>query len=299
MHLERSDFLDIQERVRAVMRSVPAHHGFGRDGFGHIQVGAECARIVALAERADPNFNAIVYLIHDIRWWDGTERRARSIKVDVSGQPGQESGKDIILPLCAGRKINARQMKDAIEAADKHSKLPSDDLDATPLRRQIRDADRLSRMGVAGLLSILEGNNYYGNVPFYRDGDEIVRAEDASMIPFKDINTNVTDINSCLDWERILETGSGRILFPVLCRVNREFLQTFAQHQDLRDYNMWVGWLEGIKQRMSMRRLDLRARLEEGQITVGEYIRTLVELEDPRLVSEESFREYTAASSHI
>lgn len=291
MVLERSDVEQVYSDVQNVMEGVPSHHGFSEDGLGHIQLGTEYSLLLAKNEGLDPNLAQVSYLIHDLRWWDGPERRARRIK--ITGEEGRESGSDILSRLVFAGKISEGEYSEALEAAEKHSTLPSEDPQSLPLTRVVRDADRLTRMGVAGLRSVLEANNFYGNVPFYIEGDEIVRAYNAPIIPFDKINSCITDINSCTgDWVKIMETPTGQTLATILSEVNEEFLRTFSLHPGINEYQIWMDWLGQIKDLMANERLLLRRQLTEDWVDTTEYTRRLIMLEEPELVRAKYFERY-------
>lgn len=288
--MEAIDILSVRQQVEEVMKDVPSSHGFAQDGFGHVQIGTEYAGLLSMQEGVNLNLGRVTFLVHDIRWWDGPERRARKIQINSTGLEDKVSGRNILKKLVNSGRMSEDDFSQALEAAEKHSLLPSQDPQPTALSQVIRDADRLTRMGM-GVLSILEGNNFYGNVPFYVEGDEIVRAVDAPMIPFGAINSCITDINSCTgDWVKIMETQSGKTLALALSRVNEEFLKTFQAHTELNEYRIWIDWLNGINASMAQERLNLRVQLEEGQITPDQYVKALLDLEKPELVDSEGFK---------
>ncbi len=77
MAIEARDVLFVRRKVEEVMKGVPSSHGFAEDGFGHVQVGTEYALFLAKKERFDPDLARVTFLLHDIRFWDEEERKAR------------------------------------------------------------------------------------------------------------------------------------------------------------------------------------------------------------------------------
>lgn len=278
----------VGETAAEIMGGVPDHHGLA-----HALSVEEYGIHISLSEKDDPFLTRLACKLHDLRWMEGGDRIARKVKPrSVAAETAEvPSVKDILAPLSREGKISPKNYAAIMLAIRKGSKLPPEAGFSRPTVRRLRDADRLSRSGVEGLLSTIEANEDYGE-PFFNenDGIPIIRPPDAPLIPFKDIKSCITDINSCLDWENIMETDAGRSLVEKLNRVNRAFLETFAAHQNIKDYGIWIGWLEGIVDKIKDEREAIRQLLEQGEIE--EYQKELIALEDPQLVSQENFEAY-------
>jgi HD superfamily phosphodiesterase len=274
--LGEKDFQGIRETILAQMKSVPAHHGAE-----HVLLVEEFGTLVGLREGGNVSNIRLGGLLHDLRWWDEEERKVR--KIAVSPAEGIDSPEETLRKLYVAGKITPADYGDIVRAVRRHNRLG----DAGRLTTKcVQDADRLSRSGIAGLRSILEANQDYG-VPFYNDGAEIIRPPDAPLMPFSAIKSCVDDINSCLDWEKVMSTTTGRRLAPRLNSVNRRFLETFSHMQNIADYDVWLTWLRQQEQVNQPERKALRQLLEQRK--VDEYEEALVILEDPKLVSLENF----------
>lgn len=295
MSIGRTEALNVEFQAREVMAEVPSHHGFASDRFGHVEIVQEMAVVLAIAEGFNPYSARAMASVHDLRYWDGPERKARRISIDQSNADQRNAG-DILSELVRAGKVDKTEYENFLLAIGLHSKSAEEDPRAPLGRRILRDADKLSRMGIAGLVSIVEANGFYGNVPFYIPEDPIVRPMNSPIIPFKDIKSCITDINSCTgDWVKMMETGAGRILAPVLARINHRFLETFKDNQTHLKYPEWLGWLNQIKAGIAIPRLVLRDDLESERILLPEYMSGLMGIEDPNLVSKASFNRFSKA----
>ncbi len=269
-----------------IKRDVPSHHGVVHD-LSVVRFGT----YLALIEGVNIRNVQISAFLHDIRWWDDEEKRIRKIAPQKEGQ-NFPSATDLLVELKKRKRIDGQSYDDILEAVLTHNKLPDIEIVRPLITRCLADADRLSRFGVGGTLSILDANANY-NVPFHNPGSEIVRPEDAPMISFDQIHSCVDDINACIDWVPIMETQSGRDLANHLVQVDRIFLKTFNYRQGL-SYDTWRPWLRLVesKQLATHRNLDALLNQKRAQ----DFRKELFTLEDPELVSEQSFAYFIGIS---
>lgn len=275
----------VRERVQERTKGVPDHHGFA-----HLDRSATYGKFIALSEGADPIRVQIAELIHDLRWWDDEERKARKIIYQGLETKTQPSSTDILEELRRDGLITDEDFGDIEDAVKRHG-MENPPVQDTPTASCLRDADRLSRSGAEGLLSILEANQNY-DIPFYIPEGEIFRPENASVMPYKDIKSCIDDINACLDWEKIMHTQTGLDLVRQMNKVNRAFLTVFSRFPQY-GYDVWVPWLQKIVSEQRERKALLKTVLQSGKL--DDFKDGLVEMENPALLSIENFIKFRAS----
>lgn len=270
---------EVKNRVGAIKRDIPPHHGVAHD-LSVVRYGT----YLALTEGAIVENVQTAVFLHDLRWWDDEEKRARKIAPQEDGE-SLPSVTDILNDLRGRRRITQEAYDDILYAVINHNQLPQSEVMRPLTTKCVADADRLSRFGVGGLLSILEANATYG-VPFYIPGSVTTRPDNAPMIPFDQIKSCVDDINACIDWVHIMETPNGSDLASHLSMVNRTFLETFEGHQNL-SYDVWIPWLRSI----IITQASWLRRLEEllNQKQLDKFKSNLFMMEDPDLVHQDRF----------
>lgn len=296
-------FRGLRREVRAIMKDVPPHHG--RE---HAEEVGRFSRILAYLEGGNLNSSETSGLLHDLRKRDDDELKVRKIrvnwgemgtKVDAMGLVRKHRREifpaRLVISSLGREKLfweafsAYRDILQAVKVSEsgKISNLQKPERKSAQI---LGDADRLSRSGIEGLKSILEANRDY-NVPFYKDGGEIVRVKDAPIIPFDHINSCVDDINVCTgDWEKMMETSSGKLLLSKLDQTNHQFLSVFSNNTDIRDYEIWIGWLDSILVRQESQRQKVNSYFNKGEYEKFLYGR--LALEDPSLLSGENFQKY-------
>lgn len=281
---EREDFLSIRKGLGNAMKNISSHHGFK-----HANTVAEYGGYLALAQEGNPYHVMLAGLLHDIRWWDDEERRIRKITPLASEIIETKSTRDILEDLYSHGHISANDYGDMMRAVRRHSLIPDREFVSTRLTmRCLRDADRLSRGGVEGLLSILEANEYH--VPFYKPGEPVIKRQKRGVLPYDTIESCIDDIHICGNWRNVMETEEGKRLANALYAVNDVFLETFTKYSHLIEYAPWIAWLKHIVQFQSSKKPTLQRNLEEGDIHA--FRKKLLEIENPKLVSVEEFERF-------
>ena len=265
----RKSLLDLREVVKEVTKNVPASHGWP-----HLRKAGEIACYLALRLGIDPFLAVVSAFVHDLRWWDESERKVRKIKVGES-QKATMSAEEVLAK--AGASLDDQRV--ILEAIAKHS---SRSLGASlNLTTSIlRDADRASRMGYEGLLSILTANNGY-TVPFYNEGNPILWDPSMPLVPNEEIKSCVDDVRACQSWWLIQETTPGKMLFRVVGWVNYQFLQIFQKNRGT--YETWIPRLEEILRTQQKIRENLCESLLEKE-NISSYEETVLNLESPCLI---------------
>lgn len=279
----------VQERVREITKGVPDHHGFT-----HLVRSTTYGKFIALSEGADPIRVQIAGLIHDLRCWDDSERKARKITYQGSEIKTQASSTDILEELRRDGLITDEDFSDIEDAVKRHG-MENPPVQDTPTVSCLRDADRLSRSGTEGLLSILEANQNYG-VPFYIPEGEIFRPDNAPVMPYEDIKSCIDDINACLDWEKMMHTQTGLTLAQQMNRINRAFLSVFSRFPNY-EYDVWIPWLRNIITQQKEKKALLKTVLQSEKL--DGFRNGLIEVEDPALLSLENFVEFRASQETL
>jgi hypothetical protein len=150
----------VRETMIRVLAGCPAHHGAAH----HLLVERH-AGCLSLLQDIDDYLPRLVALIHDFHFSGERERKARGLKVENERRSGLGPAQ-ILEALARSGELTATEKSDVERQLARLDLLPkAQDWDQT--LAIVRDADRLSRLGREGLLSILEANRDYG-VPFYR-----------------------------------------------------------------------------------------------------------------------------------
>jgi len=223
------------EMIRCT-RNIPSSHGAP-----HALRVASFAKEIAGKEGINVYLARFVGPFHDLRYFDEEERVVRKLNIS-SSQTGMKDISQILKEFTerfGWPEVGARE--EILFAIQNHNKLPSTEEQAPPLLRILRDADRLSRLGKLGLLSILEANRLYG-VPFYNVGETISWSFSTPLIANEDIKSAITDVRACLSWWQIFETRTGRLQFLELFGANTSFLTQFADFPILDNYACWIRW---------------------------------------------------------
>jgi hypothetical protein len=262
--------------VMHTTQNVPRSHGAL-----HLFKVAEIAGYLAVREgNTDPFHAMLAGVLHDLRFWDEAERKIRKITISSEHQ-SKKSPREVLRSVLTLSESD----ENAIVAAIEHHNASASP-DNPPLFRVLRDADRCSRQGYDGLLSILAANQFYG-VPFYTEGHEILWQLERPLLKNEDIKSAVDDVHAC-NWWPIMETGSGKDLFAVMCKVNFRFLHLLAKgvkegaFTDIHDpYAYWMGRLTEI-----FFSQPERVRLNESALLPDRYLELVTKLENPLLLSE-------------
>jgi len=263
------------EVVKKVTENVPSHHGFP-----HLIKVAEIAYYIAVKMQTNPVLAFKMGLTHDLRWWDEDERKIRKIaipdsaKVKVSPEQilkdGGVSGKDIqfimdFLPI--------------------HNKLFNQDEpnESPTLYKVVRDADKLSRMGYQGLLSILEANQFYGE-PFLLTDEKILWNQEMPLMRFEDIKSAVSDSLCCLTWWNALETAAGKTLFLLMSVVNQKFHKLVDHvHSENKNERLFKPLTELLEKILFGQRKE-RVTLFDNKCMTDLYEKNIIKLENPKFL---------------
>lgn len=227
--------------MQQVTVNVPSSHGGP-----HLLRVALMANALASSEGVDPELAFFTGLFHDLRFWDEAERKTRKLNIP-SSQTGSKDIGQVLEEFAAQHGWPAEQQKsEMLHAVLNHSKVPVKGEEAPPLLRVLRDADRCSRLGRDGLLSIFQANQNY-EVPFYNEGEPMRWNFSDPLMENSKIKCAVGDVQACLSWWQIMETDAGRALFKKICGVNVAFLNTFSvYYRDVRDYDTWIRWISQL-----------------------------------------------------
>jgi len=228
----------LYREISEIVKDVIGH------GINHHLATSRYAYTLSLADgKGRHNFlAALCGIIHDLRWWDDKERKARKLKIDkIEGVP---SPVDILDGLLEQKIITADERSTCALVISAHSDLPTEQ--APALLKYLRGGDRLSRFGVEGLKLLFELNYHYhlsgNNTPFYIEGGKISWNRDDGIIPNSEIKSCVDDVRACLSWILIAETPAETVLMNQLEEPLVEFLRVFHWHQ----INSYEFWLEKI-----------------------------------------------------
>lgn len=266
--MERSLLDDLAEVVREATQNVPASHGWP-----HLRKTAEIAYYLALSLKIDPFLPSAAALVHDLRWWSEEERRVRKIKIDESWK-STTSAKEAL----AKAGVSLEDQGVILTAAANHRSTSSEQLEQI-----VADADRASRMGIEGLLSILYADLKYG-VPFYNRGRPILWDQHSPLVPNEEIESCIDDVRACQGWWLLQQTTPGIRLFRLTTRVNDRFLRLFAENQK-DSYEAWIPRLERIRRSQQEIRESLyRSLLEKKDPSL--YEAAVIRLESPDLLDQ-------------
>lgn len=265
----RKSLLDLMEVVKEVTKNVPISHGWP-----HLRKTGEIACYLALRLGTDQFLAVASAFVHDLRWWDESERKVRKIKIAES-QKATMSTEEVLVR--AG--IRPDDQKVILETVANHgSNAP------TLLGQIVNDADRTSRTGYEGLLSILYANRGYA-VPFYSKGGPIIWDCSMPLVPNEEIKSCIDDVRACQSWWITQETTPGKMLFRVAAWVNYQFLQLFQKNRG--SYEVWIPRLEEILQAQQKIRESLCKSLLEKK-DASSYEEAVINLESPHyLISRE------------
>lgn len=300
---------NLAEGAKIILKDHPAHHGWE-----HGDLVATYSEILAFFEGQRTGPVKAIGLLHDVFKGEDEELQQRGLSVgwgtsesgvkiegvlrDHVGELFKGCGDDfwehfkayrdalVAFRILGASKKQRDWDKDHVSEGVKTSRL---ERKATKI---VASADKLARTDYPGLTSILEAGK--GEIPFYNEGDEIVRPKDAPIIPYREIKSCVNDINSCTgDWEKMMETSTGKLLMLLLDRVNHKFLEIFSQNTEIGDYDIWIGWLKSILDSQKEERATAKCFFEKGQYS--EFLRITIKLADPELLNQESLNNYLAS----
>lgn len=259
------EFWELTKVVETATRNVPASHGYP-----HLKKVAEIAVYLALRLETDLFLPAVSGLVHDLRWWDEEERITRKIKVGVEDHATMS-----VEEVLSQAGIDHRLYPPILQIVANHGPRA-----ATFLEKLVSDADRASRMGYEGLLSILCANRRYG-LPLYIEGGPILWDPSQGFVRNEEIKSGVDDVRACQSWWLVQQTPPGNTLFRAACWVNYRFLQLFDRERG--SYDDWILLLEEIVRTQQ----ETRERLFESIMAINNpisYEEYLMGLESPDLL---------------
>ncbi len=223
-----------RETMIRLLAGCPPHHGVTHHLLVERHVGYLC-----LLLGLDDYLPRLVALIHDLHYSEEEERKARGLSLDKERRSGSQPAL-ILEALFQSGYLTAREKSEVERQLARVALLPTR-RDRNLGLAVVRDADRLSRLGREGLLSILEANRDYG-VPFYLEGDPVDWSPDVSLLPNRKIRSCISDVVACLSWRQIIETPPARVLFDYLAGFNLRFLAEFREGRNP-DYEYWINWI--------------------------------------------------------
>lgn len=219
--------------TRKVLRNISEYHGWE-----HVSLVALNAKLLALGEEEDA-FNAeMAALTHD--WGRATEKSRKKPHAELSGKMARKPYRQ----MAEAGQIDTADYRDILTAVRHHSNRPGQIKNETrPTSFLVRDADRLSRLDVTGIYHNTLGMTEEGK-PFYIQGQEVIRPSDAPPLERKaGLSSSVNALNFILEWEKMMETESGKKLFNIHKPAFMAFLHLVKRHTDIIDAQLWVAFL--------------------------------------------------------
>lgn len=272
----------IKERTEEQFRNFPEFHGWE-----HTDLVAGYAKLIALGEGKDV-FNAeAAGLTHD---WGRTvegQDTARRKHAELSGVVS----KDFYRKLYEEKRIDAEQYGEIQRAIRRHSLNKETTRETLKI---VRDADRLSRFGSLGLFHNLKGLMEDWKMPFYLDGQTIIRSDDAQIMERKEAKCAVDMLNFVLDWRKLIETEAGRRLIKVFEPSYKAFLKLISNHVDIKDPQMWLGFIKQYADAFKNKKEEFKRNfLWTGTAAdFEEWLKFYEQIEDPLMFSEENFQAF-------
>ena len=272
--LKERDIKKIKSGVSRIMEGVPASHGWE-----HAQAVEEYGTYLSLSQGIRPELIKLAALLHDLRWEEGEERQARGLPVEIkkgSKRDTRTKGatKRTLVGLYTEGKLEATQIGNITRATVRHGRLPEDIRHPSPIINVLMDADRLSRQGIEGLISIVESNR--SSVPFCQNRAKIKQLTwptNTPLFPHEKIKSCIDDLQDCDSWWNLINEPHAYSLFQTSRQVNRKFAEVFATHVEkqrakkkgsIKDYDVWLGWLKGIEEKTKPQREKARELLAKG-----------------------------------
>lgn len=289
-------------RVAEAMVDVPDHHGWE-----HAQVVAKINMALAIKKGQDSSRAYIEGLVHDLYHTRQNAQKLLNISTNEAGDLGpkrikQSLGRVITDELQDQGLVDEDEADKIWSVVEWHSALPG----SGPAEvENSRIADRLSRYGVDGVLSIIKANKHYknGTIPFYRDGEIIVETDDRKYEmnpktkvldrPHEGQESCIYDIHLCQSWMNFdsMKQEPAREWAEAWSRVNQKFLEVFERHTTITDHRVWIDWLEQIKESTAEDAHRADVLLMEGKVNEWAEIYTNT-VNNPDLISEKGFQEF-------
>lgn len=222
-----------KDMTRKILKNISEYHGWE-----HVSLVALNAKILALGEGKDA-FNAeMAGWTHD--WGRALEKKIKRPHAELSGKMARKPYRQ----MAEASQIATADYRDILTAVKRHSNQPGQIKDeARPTTFLARDADRLSRLSVTGIFHNTLGMTEEGK-PFYIQGQEVIRPAGSPPLERKaGLSSSVNALNFILEWEKMMETESGKKLFSIHKPAFMAFLHLVERHTDIIDAQLWVAFL--------------------------------------------------------
>lgn len=254
-------------------------------GEGHTELVAGYAKLIALGDDKDV-FNAeAAGWTHD--WGRAAEEHdpAKRKHAELSGVVSR----DFYRKLYEEKRITAIQYGEIQRAVRRHSlnkETPRETL------KIVRDADRLSRFGSLGLYHNIRGLVEDWKLPFYVEGQPVIRSDDAPVMEMKEVKCVVDVLNFVFDFRKLLETDAGRRLFKIFEPSYKAFLKLISNHVDIKDPQTWLDFLKRYADAFKNKKEEFEKDFQwTGTKTdFEEWLKFYEQIEDPQMFSEENFQ---------
>lgn len=221
--------LELENFVRNRIKNVPNHHGFR-----HVDKVRNYSKEICRLEGGDMFATEIAALAHDLGRAvekDDHEKRPHSVLSVCEIE-------DFLKNLQDRKLLDSKDSEKIRTAIINHSSLPKKEADL--MEKIIRDADRLTRFGISGIIDNLEYIRDQ-DLPFYIDEEKIFYGENEVM--YSKPKSAIGGINFTYSWKNILELDSSKKMAEPELGVVEEFLELFSNHKEIRDYDFWINFL--------------------------------------------------------
>lgn len=272
----------IKAETKKQLKNISDFHGWE-----HTELVADYAKLIAVGDGKNV-FNAeVAGLTHD--WGRAVEGQdtAKRKHAELSGVVS----KDFYRELYENKKITAKQYGETQRAVRRHSLNTETTRETLKI---VRDADRLSRFGALGLYHNIKGLAEEWQLPFYIDGQEVLRPENSPVMKRSELKCVVDHLNFVFEWIKIMETETGKKIIKIFEPNYRALLKLISQHRDIKETKTWLDFLEPYA-------LDFKKKKEEfedsfqwtGTATDSEaWLKFYAEVDNQQVFTEENFEKF-------
>ena len=254
-------------------------------GLGHVFNVEEKAKLIALGEGQSVFMADAGALTHD---WGRADEPTDPLK-RYHAELSFEAAKEPYRRFYEQGRITAKQYGEIMRAVKHHS---LSKVTARKILPIIRDADKLSRYGAVGMYQNMLAYSEMADVPFYLDGQPVIREQAAPVMGRKDVKCYIDNFNFVLDWRKMMETESGKKIELALEPSWRAFMDLVSRHLDINDKDFWLGYLKSRAEIVQAKALLNKKSSDNKMETFEDQLELLRRTEDASIFSEEEFQKY-------